>query len=188
MVFTPNAGDADLHALTLERQYLLPANADKWVFRLAPFLAFVPAFLVWSIIPLGGDYSPAVKILVERAAETIQQDEAEKLADRILILADGAIIADGSADQLSRRMSTNAEVKWMRGGEQFVDAPTDATRFVRELFGQYGEVSSAQVVTDRETGRSRGFGFVEMRSGGAEAIQALHSEPSIPSPSTARSP
>ncbi|MGH3086138.1 MAG: ABC transporter ATP-binding protein [Rubrobacteraceae bacterium] len=66
-------------------------------------------------------------------------DEAEKLADRILILAGGAIIANGSADALSRKMSTNAEVKWTRDGRHYVDAPTDATRFVRELFGQYGE-------------------------------------------------
>jgi ABC-2 type transport system ATP-binding protein len=69
-------------------------------------------------------------------------DEAEKLADRILILAGGSIIADGSADQLSRRMSTNAEVRWTRDGQHFVDAPADATRFVRELFGQYGEAIS----------------------------------------------
>jgi len=33
---------------------------------------------------------------------------------------------------------------------------------LQELFEQYGQVSSAQVLTDRETGRSRGFGFVEM--------------------------
>jgi ABC-2 type transport system ATP-binding protein len=69
-------------------------------------------------------------------------DEAEKLADRILILAGGSIIADGSADALSRRMSTNAEVKWTRDGQRFVHAPADATRFVRELFGQYGEAIS----------------------------------------------
>jgi RNA recognition motif-containing protein len=42
------------------------------------------------------------------------------------------------------------------------------------LFAEYGTVTSAQVVTDRETGRSRGFGFVEMSGGGAEAIQALN--------------
>lgn len=66
-------------------------------------------------------------------------DEAEKLADRILILAGGSIIANGSADELSRKMSTNAEVKWTRGGRHYVDALTDPTRFVRELFGQYGE-------------------------------------------------
>ena len=32
------------------------------------------------------------------------------------------------------------------------------------LFAEYGDVSSAHVITDRETGRSRGFGFVEMES------------------------
>ena len=35
---------------------------------------------------------------------------------------------------------------------------------LQTLFGQHGEVSKAQVVNDRETGRSRGFGFVEMDS------------------------
>jgi ABC-2 type transport system ATP-binding protein len=65
-------------------------------------------------------------------------DEAEKLADRILILAGGTIIADGSADQLSRRMATNSEVKWSRGGQSFVHSDADSTRFVRELFEQYG--------------------------------------------------
>lgn len=33
---------------------------------------------------------------------------------------------------------------------------------LNQLFSEYGEVSSAKVITDRETGRSRGFGFVEM--------------------------
>lgn len=33
---------------------------------------------------------------------------------------------------------------------------------LRNLFAAYGEVSSATIITDRETGRSRGFGFVEM--------------------------
>ncbi len=33
---------------------------------------------------------------------------------------------------------------------------------LENLFAAYGEVSSASVITDRETGRSRGFGFVEM--------------------------
>ena len=39
------------------KEDLLPEKADKWVFRLAPFLSFVPAFLLWSVIPLGGDFS-----------------------------------------------------------------------------------------------------------------------------------
>lgn len=33
---------------------------------------------------------------------------------------------------------------------------------IRQLFGQYGTVENVTVITDRDTGRSRGFGFVEM--------------------------
>ncbi len=43
---------------------------------------------------------------------------------------------------------------------------------LRKLFEQFGQVSSAKVITDRETGRSRGFGFVEMGSD-AEAKTAM---------------
>jgi len=44
-----------------------------------------------------------------------------------------------------------------------------------DTFGQYGEVVSAVIVTDRYTGRSRGFGFVEMQDENAAdaAISAL---------------
>lgn len=45
---------------------------------------------------------------------------------------------------------------------------------LREAFSPHGSVASATVVTDRETGRARGFGFVEMSDGGDAAIQALH--------------
>lgn len=45
---------------------------------------------------------------------------------------------------------------------------------LRQAFSQHGTVDSATVVTDRETGRARGFGFVEMSEGGDAAIQALH--------------
>ena len=46
---------------------------------------------------------------------------------------------------------------------------------LNELFSAYGNVSSAKVITDRETGRSRGFGFVEMASTqeGDAAIRGL---------------
>ena len=43
---------------------------------------------------------------------------------------------------------------------------------LQELFEQYGTVSSAQVLSDRETGRSRGFGFVEMDND-HEALAAI---------------
>jgi len=51
---------------------------------------------------------------------------------------------------------------------------TDAE--LQELFTAHGTVSSAQIITDRETGRSKGFGFVEMADDAAAqaAIDALN--------------
>jgi RNA recognition motif-containing protein len=47
---------------------------------------------------------------------------------------------------------------------------------LREAFSAYGDVASVKILTDRETGRSRGFGFVEMpnQSEGEAAITQLN--------------
>ena len=47
-----------------------------------------------------------------------------------------------------------------------------------QLFSQFGEVARTSIITDRDTGRSRGFGFVEMESedAGRSAIEALHGQ------------
>lgn len=49
---------------------------------------------------------------------------------------------------------------------------------LEDLFMQFGEVYSARVITDRETGRSRGFGFVEMAAADAaqKAIDSLNGQ------------
>jgi RNA recognition motif-containing protein len=49
---------------------------------------------------------------------------------------------------------------------------------LEELFLQYGEVVSVKIITDRETDRSRGFGFVEMGTSEAaeEAVNALNNQ------------
>ncbi|MFH1103776.1 MAG: RNA-binding protein [Actinomycetota bacterium] len=61
-------------------------------------------------------------------------------------------------------MSTNIYVGNLAFGTTSAD--------LRALFAEHGEVTNAQVVTDRETGRSRGFGFVEMAQS-AEATAAI---------------
>ena len=47
---------------------------------------------------------------------------------------------------------------------------------LREIFAAYGDVAAARIVTDRETGRSKGFGFVEMADNAQAqaAIDALN--------------
>ncbi len=53
-------------------------------------------------------------------------------------------------------------------------ATTDST--LEQLFAEHGTVQSAQVIMDRDTGRSKGFGFVEMSSDedARKAMQTLH--------------
>ncbi|HWE03408.1 MAG TPA: RNA-binding protein [Tepidisphaeraceae bacterium] len=49
---------------------------------------------------------------------------------------------------------------------------------LEQMFGQYGQVTSAQIINDRDTGRSKGFGFVEMSSDteAQAAIEALNGQ------------
>ena len=49
---------------------------------------------------------------------------------------------------------------------------------LNDFFGQYGSVTSAKIITDRETGRSKGFGFVEMddESEGRTAIDQANGQ------------
>jgi ABC-2 type transport system ATP-binding protein len=63
--------------------------------------------------------------------------EAEKLADRIIILAGGTIVANGSADQLAREVSGKAEIRWIQDGQQHVHASSDATAYARKLLSQH---------------------------------------------------
>ncbi|WP_227995893.1 ABC transporter ATP-binding protein [Glycomyces albidus] len=76
-------------------------------------------------------------------------DEAEKLAERIVILAGGRIIADGSPDQLARAAATVAEVSWTQDGRRHVHATEDATDFARGLLA-----TDDGAVTDLEIHRA----------------------------------
>ncbi len=60
-------------------------------------------------------------------------------------------------------------------GNLSFDTSTDR---LESLFAEYGEVADAQVITDRDTGRSRGFGFVEMENAEAanKAISSLNGQ------------
>jgi len=66
-------------------------------------------------------------------------DEAEKLADRIMILGGGRIIADGTAAELAQRIVGKDEVRWTRDGQRFVQSTDKSTKFVFGLFKRYGE-------------------------------------------------
>lgn len=63
--------------------------------------------------------------------------EAERLADRILILDGGVIVADGSPDALAREVAGATEVRWRQHGDRHVHATRDATAYVRDLLARH---------------------------------------------------
>lgn len=65
--------------------------------------------------------------------------EAERLADRILVLANGRIVADGTAEDLARKLGSDATVSWRQKGHAHVRTSNEATAFVRELLAEHGE-------------------------------------------------
>ena len=56
------------------------------------------------------------------------------------------------------------------GNLSFETTETD----LKELFDQAGSVETVRIITDRDTGRSKGFGFVEMQEGGDKAIAEMN--------------
>ena len=74
-------------------------------------------------------------------------DEAEKVADRIIVLDEGRIVADGTVGQLARELAAAAEVRWTSGGRRHVQAvrDSDPTGFVRDLLAKDADVTELEV-------------------------------------------
>ncbi|GAA1927401.1 ABC transporter ATP-binding protein [Streptomyces durmitorensis] len=101
--------------------------------------------------------------------------EAGRLADRIMILSGGRIIADGSADDLARRIAGEDEVRWTCEGRHFVKSTAESTAFVRELFREYGDgVGELEVrrasLEDTYLALVRGQGETGTAYGAAKAV------------------
>ncbi|GAA2609438.1 ABC transporter ATP-binding protein [Paractinoplanes durhamensis] len=76
-------------------------------------------------------------------------DEAARLADRILILNGGRVVADGTAAELTQRIAGQDEVGWTVDGRRFTRSTPRSTEFVFDLFQRHGHA-----VTDLEVHRT----------------------------------
>ena len=88
------------------------------------------------------EFHQVIQQLSEREGTTIlltthDLDEAEKLSDRILILAGGKIVANGSAGQLAKDISDQAEVIWSQDGQQHIQRTSQVVAFTRTLLTQH---------------------------------------------------
>jgi len=97
-------------------------------------------------------------------------DEAERLADRIVVLLGGRVLADGTAAELARRIAGEDEVRWVEGGTSFRERTPDSTAFARELFRRRGEA-----VTELEVRRAslEDTYLALVRGAESESVEAL---------------
>jgi len=89
------------------------------------------------------EFHDLVRRLAAEQATTIlltthDLDEASKLADRILVLTGGRIVAAGTTAELTALIAGEDEVRWSVDGQQYRRTTPDSTEFVRGLFTQYG--------------------------------------------------
>ena len=110
--------------------------------------------------------------------------QSQGISDIATILIIGAVIGHlvgvfaapsspsaGKPRKQSSRSAANSEIISLYVGNLAYSARRDA---LSELFGQFGRVDSVRIMTDRETRRPRGYGFVEMEGAGAlTAIKKL---------------
>jgi hypothetical protein len=129
-------------------------------------------------LPARTDLLPATVFGAIRRARVSPSPEGERgFRDRgILVVASLVVSRMGrpTGGDLSEAIASpleRAKVKKLYVGNLPFRATDDE---VQQLFGQHGEVHSVALINDRETGRPRGFGFVEMDDEGAtKAMQAL---------------
>ncbi len=77
------------------KEDFMPDRASRFVYRLAPFLAFVPAFLVWSVIPLGGDFRDGQDGIVTWFGHPTRVQLADPPIGILLVLALSSIAVYG---------------------------------------------------------------------------------------------
>jgi NADH-quinone oxidoreductase subunit H len=77
------------------KEDLIPERSNRFVFKLAPYLSFVPAFLVWSVIPLGGDFTGDKGGLVTWFDHTTRVQLADPQIGVLLLLALSSISVYG---------------------------------------------------------------------------------------------
>lgn len=98
-----------------------------------------------------------------------------------LFLSNRSRIASSSSETIPSDGAARTTIEWnLMATKLYVGNLTyDTTsQTLQQLFGEHGEVRSADVIMDRETGRSKGFGFVEMSNDQAAkaAINALNGQ------------
>ena len=77
------------------KEDLIPERSDRFVFKLAPYMAFVPAFMIWCVIPLGGDFRTGHNGVIKIAGKASLAQVSDPPVGILLVLMLSAIAVYG---------------------------------------------------------------------------------------------
>jgi NADH-quinone oxidoreductase subunit H len=133
------------------KEDFMPDRADRWVYRLAPFLAFVPAFLVWSVIPLGGDFSDGHDGIVVWFGHVTRVQLADPPVGILFVLALSSIAVYGIMLAGWSSGSKYPLLGAVRASAQMISYEAALGLSVAAVILSAGTLSTAGIVSDQDT-------------------------------------
>jgi NADH-quinone oxidoreductase subunit H len=133
------------------KEDFMPDRADRWVYRLAPFLAFVPAFLVWSVIPIGGDWRDGNDGIVTWFGHQTRMQLADPPIGILLVLALSSIAVYGIMLAGWSSGSKYPLLGAVRASAQMISYEAALGLSVAAVLLSAGTLSTAGIVADQDT-------------------------------------
>ncbi len=133
------------------KEDLLPDKADRFVFKLAPYLAFVPAFLVWAVIPLGGDFTDGDDGIVTWFGEQTRVQLADPPIGILLVLAVSSIAVYGHMLAGWASGSKYPLLGSVRSTAQMISYEAALGLSLAAVILTAGTLSTAGIVTEQDT-------------------------------------
>jgi NADH-quinone oxidoreductase subunit H len=133
------------------KEDFMPDRADRWVYRIAPFLAFVPAFLVWSVIPLGGDWRDGKDGIVIWFGHATRVQLADPPIGILLVLALSSIAVYGIMLAGWSSGSKYPLLGAVRATAQMISYEAALGLSVAAVLLSAGTLSTAGIVADQDT-------------------------------------
>ncbi|MEM1332662.1 MAG: complex I subunit 1 family protein [Actinomycetota bacterium] len=123
-----------------------PAKSDPLVYKLAPYLMFVPAFLIWSVLPLGGDFSDGKDGTVTILGEVTRVQLADPQIGILLVLAMSSIAVYGVMLAGWASGSKYPLLGAVRGSAQMISYEAALGLSLATVFLASGSLSTAGIV------------------------------------------
>ncbi|MFK7919219.1 MAG: NADH-quinone oxidoreductase subunit NuoH [Ilumatobacter sp.] len=128
-----------------------PAKSDPFIYKLAPYLMFVPAFMVWSVIPLGGDFTNGNDGTITIFGQTTRVQLADPPVGILLVLALSSIAVYGVMLAGWSSGSKYPLLGAVRGSAQMISYEAALGLSLAAVLLSSGSLSTAGIVSSQDS-------------------------------------